>query len=292
DGLRFVAFLLVFIHHLPPPQGSPFAVFARVGWFGVEIFFVLSAFLLFQLFQREHEKRGSIDVPTFYLRRVLRLYPLMVVFPLLMIAIFGLGKGGIARLYGQLFFVDNALTAIRGPGTNIPHTGHLWTLSYEFQIYLVLPLAFIMRVSMSLRAFCILLAALWLTCLGARLAFVLAQAHHPYIWVTPFLRPESTLIGIAIAVGALDRVPIWVVVAAGVFAAAALIHDPAVDVINAWTLAIYPVAALIAAALLILALRVPLVVRVLSLPPIRFLGQISYGLYVVHFLFATHFAVN
>jgi peptidoglycan/LPS O-acetylase OafA/YrhL len=46
-----------------------------VGFFGVDLFFVLSAYLLTKLMLRDKKSRGSLDIPGFYLRRLLRIWP-------------------------------------------------------------------------------------------------------------------------------------------------------------------------------------------------------------------------
>src|SRR5690606_2476800 len=81
DGLRFIAFLLVFLHHLPFPSEwlarSP--LLSRIhafGWIGVDIFLVLSAYLLTRLAIEERRHTGRFDVVRFYMRRALRIWPL------------------------------------------------------------------------------------------------------------------------------------------------------------------------------------------------------------------------
>ena len=85
DGLRFVAFLLVFVHHGPHLS----ALFAAVpfiaraleflehfGWFGVDLFLVLSAYLITSLLLIEYARHHDISLRGFYLRRILRIWPL------------------------------------------------------------------------------------------------------------------------------------------------------------------------------------------------------------------------
>jgi peptidoglycan/LPS O-acetylase OafA/YrhL len=94
DGLRFFAFLMVFLFHFEEPfELDAWQGFERVGWVGVEIFFVISGFLMFYLLEREWEATGKIRIGQFYLRRVLRIYPLMLTYPLLMLLIFGPQNG-------------------------------------------------------------------------------------------------------------------------------------------------------------------------------------------------------
>jgi peptidoglycan/LPS O-acetylase OafA/YrhL len=88
DGLRCLAFVLIFLRHLeapPMPSGNPgwlsfashsFAAFQARAWVGVDLFFFLSAFLITEILLREHELTGKVDVKNFWLRRILRIWPL------------------------------------------------------------------------------------------------------------------------------------------------------------------------------------------------------------------------
>jgi peptidoglycan/LPS O-acetylase OafA/YrhL len=103
DGLRFFAFLAVVFNHIGPKPSLPFLyiLYSR-GWVGVELFFVLSAYLIFALFQVEYLKAERIALIHFFIRRLLRLYPLMIVAPLLFMLI-----------EFPDFKVDAALTEVR-----------------------------------------------------------------------------------------------------------------------------------------------------------------------------------
>lgn len=77
DILRFTAFLLVFITHYPHYPDQPvLAALLGLGRDGLLLFFVLSAYLITGLLLRERETTGKIHVPAFFLRRVLRIWPL------------------------------------------------------------------------------------------------------------------------------------------------------------------------------------------------------------------------
>src|ERR1700753_1939834 len=87
DGLRFYAFLGVFICHTLPFDGALYRKFhlplpalwgaaAKAGACGVDLFFALSAFLITSLLLRERQETGSVSLPRFYLRRILRIWPL------------------------------------------------------------------------------------------------------------------------------------------------------------------------------------------------------------------------
>ena len=117
---------------------------ARHGWVGIELFFVISAFLLFRLLDVEQQKDGQVNVRNFYLRRVLRIYPLLIAYYILM---FVVGYGftdpmGWARLGTTFASVDNVAAWWWDYNYTVSGVGHLWTLSFEFQVYLLLPFAF------------------------------------------------------------------------------------------------------------------------------------------------------
>ncbi len=84
DGARFVAFLLVYLFH-GGIEASLLALFVgrtvaeelrEKGWVGVELFFILSGYLITTLFAREEIKFGRIDLKAFWIRRILRIWPL------------------------------------------------------------------------------------------------------------------------------------------------------------------------------------------------------------------------
>jgi peptidoglycan/LPS O-acetylase OafA/YrhL len=282
DGLRFFAFLLVFLHHLIGAPGWLAWVSAR-GWIGVELFFCISSFLFFRLFQLEQESVGQINITRFYGRRLLRLYPLMVAFPTLMLL---WSVGDTYTLFGRLagiwFFSDNFLAWLNGFNP-IFASSHLWTLSFEFQVYAVIPIAFLIYRSAPER-FGAFLLAIWVVALGARLAFLLVGAHHPIIWMTPFLHPETILGGMALGAGLFDKFSPRLVGGLGIAAIFIFAALPNILPVSMWTMLLYPSAAISCLAVLWFACNADTVGAFLSRPWIVFLGKVSFGLYVFHLL--------
>ena len=88
DGLRGVAVLTVMLWHYPTEILGHSLHWLQSGHLGVDLFFVLSGFLITALMLNEHQHRGSISLPGFYRRRAFRLLPALVVFPLTAIASF------------------------------------------------------------------------------------------------------------------------------------------------------------------------------------------------------------
>jgi peptidoglycan/LPS O-acetylase OafA/YrhL len=74
DGVRCCCILAVIWHHCPHPP-SPANVLER-GFLGVDMFFVLSGFLIVTLLLRERDRSGRINLKNFYVRRTLRIFPI------------------------------------------------------------------------------------------------------------------------------------------------------------------------------------------------------------------------
>jgi len=77
DGIRCFAVLLVWLHHYPVGPGVFLRQLRATGWVGVNVFLVLSSFLITSLLMLEAESTGSISLPRFYSRRFLRIWPLL-----------------------------------------------------------------------------------------------------------------------------------------------------------------------------------------------------------------------
>jgi peptidoglycan/LPS O-acetylase OafA/YrhL len=152
DGLRGIAILLVLLLHLTtfgqfrPTAGIDIVYrrIASVGWIGVDLFFVLSGFLITGILLEAKGRPGFFS--TFYTRRVLRIFPLYYVFLALfffvLIPLFpGLGFGHLTGEQGwQWFYLQNFKLARDGWDPPPAPLGHLWSLAVEEQFYLLWPL--------------------------------------------------------------------------------------------------------------------------------------------------------
>lgn len=300
DGLRFCAFLLVFLHHAPVvPGGSRMASAVKeFGFVGVDLFFVLSAYLLIALLDREHAATGTADVKKFFVRRILRIWPLFYVYVGACVLYFMASDGENApaiagRTIGLVFFLDNFFTAFDGSSNPLEFAGHLWTIAFEEQVYLFIPLLFGAIVGLRRHRGVFALTALAVAASQPLLRWGLAQVHQPEltVWVTPFLHFDTILAGLLLGAGAGTRlarkVPGDVLIAIGVLALAlillALLGGQASGQGSDWH--VYSFSLLAAAFFLIV--RGCLSDRagiswLLSRQPLVFLGRISYGLYVWH----------
>ncbi len=134
DGLRALAIAAVLVHHsaLAEVHGP----WSR-GFLGVDLFFVISGFLITTLLVREWDREGRISLRGFYWRRILRILPLyyLLVTVMGLYAVFVTGAEGMARLWPAYYlFLANFLTE------HIPTLYPTWSLSMEEQFYLLWPL--------------------------------------------------------------------------------------------------------------------------------------------------------
>lgn len=143
DGLRALAVIAVIVFHLHAP-------WLPGGFLGVDVFFVISGFLITTLLIREHRRTGRLDLPRFWVRRARRLLPALAVVVVLTTLAARFVEGdllvGIARQsIGALTFSTNWLEI--GAGTDYFHATtpqlfmNFWSLAVEEQFYLVWPLA-------------------------------------------------------------------------------------------------------------------------------------------------------
>ncbi|MDN3496527.1 acyltransferase family protein [Planococcus sp. APC 4015] len=143
DGLRAVAVVLVVVSHLFSPSVLP------GGFIGVDVFFVISGFLITSLLLREHSASGRIRLTTFWKRRARRLLPaLALVVTVCASAAWAIGGDVLVRLgeqvLGAFTFSYNWLSIAGGDGyfgASAPELfRNFWSLAVEEQFYVVWPL--------------------------------------------------------------------------------------------------------------------------------------------------------
>jgi peptidoglycan/LPS O-acetylase OafA/YrhL len=160
DAIRFFSFLYVFMSHsmiadTEEVRNSAWYQYFKIhllmdGDLGVSCFFVLSGFLITYLLLKERELRGKIDVPAFYIRRTLRIWPLYYLcvligffaFPLLKKMV-GQDPDETADPFLSSVFLNN-FNAIRNGPPNASILSVLWSVAIEEQFYLVWPLLFLL----------------------------------------------------------------------------------------------------------------------------------------------------
>lgn len=134
DGLRGVAITLVLLMHPP-------GVRVLGGFIGVDVFFVLSGYLITSLLLREFEQNGKVSLPRFYMRRVLRLMPALWVLVLGTLAALWLLNAGafhdaLSEAPWALLYVGNWAISF---GRILDWFLHTWSLAVEEQFYLLWP---------------------------------------------------------------------------------------------------------------------------------------------------------
>lgn len=139
DGVRGLAILLVLLYHCFPDYKI-----TEIGWIGVDLFFVLSGFLITGILLKTRSKPNYFK--NFLIRRALRIFPLYFFFLLLVFIILPVLTPGILRDFGyyqqnQLWFwlyLQNWLYSLEGFPKNFS-LHHLWSLAVEEQFYLFWP---------------------------------------------------------------------------------------------------------------------------------------------------------
>ena len=185
-------------HHVPAAFASLITSILKAGMASLDVFFILSAFLITELLLREKELRGVPDLKAFYIRRLLRIWPLYFFMIALagFVSIFDRSQPlGWAYALSFLLFAGNWIMVFRGfPRAEI--IGPLWSVSFEEQFYLLWPLV-VRRASkknlIQIATGLLVLAAL------ARLILLLKHTGGQPIWYNSFARLDSIACGILLA---------------------------------------------------------------------------------------------
>jgi len=186
-------------HRIPPVLASLITTALKACMCSLDVFFILSAFLITELLLRERGLKGAVDLKAFYVRRLLRIWPLYF---------FVIALAGFLSLFDRsqtvgwgyalsfLFFVGNWIMVFRGfPQATILIP--LWSVSFEEQFYLLWPL--VLRKS-SLRTIRGIAIGLLVVASLARLILLLRHAGGDPIWYNSFARLDSIACGILLAV--------------------------------------------------------------------------------------------
>lgn len=290
DGIRAISFFIVFVSHAGLGGIVP-------GGFGVTVFFLLSGFLITTLLRSEYARHGRIWLGGFYVRRALRILPPLYISLAFAAVVYKLSPGHPAIPFegtlAQVLHVSNFYQIFATGGTIIPGTGVLWSLAVEEHFYLLFPLLFLwmssrlsaQRQALILGGLCV--AALAWRCL-LRFHFDSEISRTFYGTDTRF---DSILFGCILAIAANpvyqdplhNRILGWMswLLPASVFAVLAsfvLRNDDFRETLR------YSVQGLALIPIFIAAIHYQRSwpVRLLNLPFVRFLGVLSYSLYLCH----------
>ena len=143
DVLRCVAILLVLGRHL-----DYYRLWSKIGWIGVDLFFVLSGFLVSGLLFHEFKEHGSINFRRFILRRGLKIWPAFYTYILITAALVAFIQHYRAGAFPWRQFITTSLFLRNYFPNDSRFFDHIWSLAVEEHFYLILPLVlFILLVS-------------------------------------------------------------------------------------------------------------------------------------------------
>ena len=141
DHLRTVAILLVMIFHFGRGFPSWLDPLNKIGWTGVDLFFVLSGYLIGYQLLKEYKNNNEIDLKRFYLKRFFRIIPAYIVVLILYYSLQNLREGsGLPPLWRFLTFTQN----LGFDAQTQKSFSHAWSLCIEEQFYLLLPITIIL----------------------------------------------------------------------------------------------------------------------------------------------------
>ena len=299
DGVRGIAILAVMFHNLSgigPVTPTAVSRAFEWGWTGVQLFFVLSGFLITRILLDAGRTSGVLTA--FLARRALRIVPLY--FALLLVYFFVVPRlfdapTIVAAEHNQIWywlFLSNWAEPL---GRGAPGLQHLWSIGVEIQFYLLWPILAIGASERRVRRTCLAIIAISLAC---RVALVLGMGGSTSaVYKFTLTRLSAPAIGALVALVARRRAWInlysrhrralgW----ASLMALSTLViarhgfqhNDPGVQIFG-YTL----IALIFAQWLLAIVLRRPaplgLTSSVPSWAPLRAIGHLSYGMYVLHY---------
>lgn len=271
DGIRALAVFIVLLFHARAPVFSG-------GFLGVDVFFVLSGYLITRLLAGEHERTGSIAIGAFYLRRLRRLYPALLVFIVAYLACAGSVFPGTTNhlrdaTVAALYLADYGRAFWRVPEV----LQHTWSLSVEEHFYLLWPWVLLIVLRLEPRRRLQVLLAAFVLATGWRWAALLWTDD----WRQVYYRFDTRLSGLCLgALIALWRPKAGIRVAAVGAVLLAIALSQAVWRAQASLLWVATVAEIGSGMLVLGAAAVP---RLLAFRPLPWLGRMSYGIYLWHY---------
>ena len=288
DGLRAIAVLAVLAYHEPE-------IAMAGGFLGVDLFFVLSGFLITGLLLDEHETHGRISLRGFWTRRSRRLLPALALL-LAVVTLVTIIEHDVQRLINLPaevlaagFYVSNWQQILDGDSyftqfDALSPLRHLWSLAVEEQFYLVWPLVVVACLRRSLRLLVVvtviaaIASAVWM-------AVLLDPSDPTRVYFGTDTRVFEVLIGAVTAMGLWKRSPVGRMAGAlggiclvAVIVAMVFIPDTEMIMYRGGMFAF----AVIAAIAVAVAAGEGVLARVTGHPVLRRIGMISYALYLWH----------
>jgi peptidoglycan/LPS O-acetylase OafA/YrhL len=265
DVLRGIAVLLVIANHYR------YYIFCRVGWIGVDLFFVLSGFLISGLLFSDLQAHGKISLSRFFIRRGLKIYPAFYVFLGFTALIVPMRQG----IFSEIFFLQSYLPRM---------WGHTWSLAVEEHFYIALPLILLLLVRFKrLTWIPAISGVLVVACLGLRIVTALHSTEMEAVLCPTHLRIDALFAGVTLGYFYHFRREefmvasrVWVIW----FGLLLLLPSLLTDTSDSLLFSIQALMNLAGFAMIVL-WAVP---RKLHLAPIAQIGEYSYSVYLWHLL--------
>jgi peptidoglycan/LPS O-acetylase OafA/YrhL len=277
---------MVFFSHIGLTRFVP-------GGFGVTVFFFLSGFLITTLLRLEAEQAGRVSLRNFYVRRALRILPLMYIVLASATVCTLLSGDRLSKSILALQALHLTNYQMLGDGLGFPiGTMPLWSLSVEEHFYLLFPISLLAlrrAVSKAERQALVLLGACGVVLLWRCLLMLVFHANPEYVMHATDTRIDSVMFGCALALwknpatGAAQwsNRSVWLsfAVALLVLAGSMVPRNPTFRETFRYT-----IQGLALAPVFIAVIRFPRAIpfRFLNLPAVSFVGVVSYGIYLVH----------
>jgi peptidoglycan/LPS O-acetylase OafA/YrhL len=284
DGLRAISVLLVIVSHYGFRNAVP-------GGLGVTIFFFLSGFLITTLLLREGQKTQTINIPHFYVRRLLRLAPELITF-IVVSAVIGaiyLGFPRVMDFVSGLFYITNYYWYYANVHSIDVRWPHLWSLAVEEHYYLTYPLLFALFWR-NARALALALIAVCLLALAWRLAMPSFGLSGKYGYVATESRLDCIAYGCLWALlfwhrgEALERLKHWMfplfLLGCALIVASFVYRDPVFRDTFRYSVQCLSIGLIFLGLFYVPALQFP--ASFLNSTAMVWLGRLSYGAYLWH----------
>lgn len=302
DGLRFIGAALVVVWHTEKARSSlgfgrsaHVEHWAQLGLLGVQLFFVLSGFLITWLLLAEEERMGRINVRKFLMRRVLRIWPLY--FLMVLLALFVIPHFGLLRTpgaspddvllgwpYKLLLFMLFLPTLVPGLTNGVPDSAHLWSIGTEEYFYALWP--FLLVAFKRMRLVLVLGVFLGWPLMNIALDHWALNGAKVTMAAAAFWRNfniDAMAVGAAMAWLLHCRSRALRVLMDGRFAMVMALATVLILSRSTWISAVGTRTIMVLFGVLVLNLAAsPKASHLLEQPVLRYLGRISYGIYVYH----------
>jgi peptidoglycan/LPS O-acetylase OafA/YrhL len=302
DGLRAVSILMVMAAHFGFGNIIP-------AGFGVTIFFFISGFLITRLLFVEKEKSplNKISIPEFYVRRSFRIFPALAFSILAVVTVYiSLGvKIPPIELFAAFFFFQNYLINALHAAGHLPvlPLNSLWSLAVEEHFYIFWPFLFSIF-SKNVKTFAKLVGLALFVCLAWRVIWIYVLHNAPlYCYYATDTRADSILYGSMMSIlcmqpnlghKILKATSNWLYIGLAILVSSFVIKDEAMRQSFRYTL--QGIGLFLVFSGLLFSNKHKILKSVLEHPVSRFVGRISYSLYLWHFalfhIFEKTLAIN